>query len=149
MTSPWHVLGIARGSSLAEVKKAYARLLRQHRPDQDPVGFRRLRDAYELAVRMVESGLEWPEHDHEHEEQEEEDGRLRPQPVFCLAHKKLLPHLTTFLGEGGRKVERWYADLKVAEVWFADESAFRNINTRDELHAQESAAFVVGHTATP
>lgn len=73
MTSPWHVLGIARGSSLAEVKKAYARLLRQHRPDQDPVGFRRLRDAYELAVRMVESGLEWPEHDHEHEEQEEEE----------------------------------------------------------------------------
>lgn len=73
----------------------------------------------------------------------------QPQPVFCLAHKKLLPHLTTFLGEGGRKVERWYADLKVAEVWFADESAFRNINTRDELHAQESAAFVVGHTATP
>lgn len=60
MSSPWQVLGIAPGSSLAEVKKAYARLLRQHRPDQDPVGFRRLRDAYELAVQMAESGVAWP-----------------------------------------------------------------------------------------
>jgi molybdopterin-guanine dinucleotide biosynthesis protein A len=54
--------------------------------------------------------------------------------VFCLAKASLLPHLTQFLESGGRKVDRWYATLRVsAEVHFADEAAFRNINTLAEL----------------
>jgi len=62
----------------------------------------------------------------------------QPHPVFCLAKIALLAHLTAFLEGGGRKVDRWYASLKVAEVQFDDEAAFRNINTRDELRANES-----------
>ena len=57
----------------------------------------------------------------------------QPHPVFCLAKASLLPHLTQFLESGGRKVDRWYASLRVAEVHFADEAAFRNINTLVEL----------------
>lgn len=68
------------------------------------------------------------------------DGKRQPQPVFCLAKTALLPHLTDYLHAGGRKVEHWYRSLRVAEVGFADEHAFRNINTRDELQAQEGAA---------
>jgi molybdopterin-guanine dinucleotide biosynthesis protein A len=64
----------------------------------------------------------------------------QPHPVFCLARTALLPHLTAFLEGGGRKVDRWYCSLKVAEVLFEDEAAFRNINTRDELRANESTA---------
>lgn len=45
--SPWQILGIPYGSPRHVVKEAYARLLKQHRPDRDPVGFRRIRDAYE------------------------------------------------------------------------------------------------------
>lgn len=47
--SPWEVLGLERtaASDPEGVKRAYARLLRQHRPDRDPEGFRRIRDAYE------------------------------------------------------------------------------------------------------
>lgn len=45
--SPWQILGIPYGSPRQVVKEAYARLLKQHRPDRDPVGFRRIRDAYE------------------------------------------------------------------------------------------------------
>lgn len=56
MSLPWEVLGIPSGSSAAEIKRAYAKLLRQHRPDVDPVGFRRLRDAYESALAWAESG---------------------------------------------------------------------------------------------
>jgi molybdopterin-guanine dinucleotide biosynthesis protein A len=55
------------------------------------------------------------------------------QPVFTLARVDVLPHLTAFLSAGGRKVDAWYATLKVAEVVFEDESAFRNINTLAEL----------------
>lgn len=57
----------------------------------------------------------------------------QPQPVFTLARVNLLQHLTAFLSSGGRKVDAWYATLKVAEVGFEDEAAFRNINTLAEL----------------
>lgn len=46
----------------------------------------------------------------------------------------MLPHLNLYLQGGGRKMERWYSTLRVAEVHFADEAAIRNINTLDELH---------------
>lgn len=55
-------------------------------------------------------------------------------PVFCLARTALLPHLTQYLAAGGRKIDAWYATLKVVEVPFDDEAdAFANINTREEL----------------
>ncbi len=59
---------------------------------------------------------------------------LQAHPVFCLAKASLLPHLTLYLQEGGRKFDKWYASLAVAEVHFDDEDAFRNINTLDDLH---------------
>lgn len=58
------------------------------------------------------------------------------QPVFCLCRRDVLPHLTEFLQQGGRKIDTWYATLKVAEVHFDDEAdAFININTPQELDA--------------
>ncbi|HWT72697.1 MAG TPA: molybdenum cofactor guanylyltransferase MobA [Oxalicibacterium sp.] len=66
------------------------------------------------------------------------EGETRqPHPVFCLAKASLLPHLTHYLQEGGRKFEKWYASLKAVEVHFDDEDAFRNINTLDELRKYE------------
>ena len=59
--------------------------------------------------------------------------RPQPHPVFCLAKTSLLTHLSDYLQQGGRKVDAWFATLAVARVHFADEDAFRNINTLDEL----------------
>jgi len=60
----------------------------------------------------------------------------QPHPVFALARRGVLPHLTAFLAEGGRKIDAWYATLAVVEVRFDDVAdAFRNINTRAELDA--------------
>jgi molybdopterin-guanine dinucleotide biosynthesis protein A len=67
-----------------------------------------------------------------------EGDRRQPHPVFCLLKTSLLPHLTAFLQQGGRKFDAWYASLKVAEVHFPDEAAFRNINTLDELRKFEA-----------
>jgi molybdopterin-guanine dinucleotide biosynthesis protein A len=54
--------------------------------------------------------------------------------VFCLCRRALLPHLTDFLDNGGRKIDTWYASLTVAEVSFdAEADAFININTKQEL----------------
>ncbi len=65
--------------------------------------------------------------------------RKQPHPVFCLVKTSLLPVLSQYLLEGGRKMDGWYADLKVAEVLFEDSDAFRNINTLDELHSLDTA----------
>ena len=57
----------------------------------------------------------------------------RVQPVFCLMHRSVKPHLHTFLEKGGRKIDDWYSTLKTAEAGFDDPHAFENINTPDEL----------------
>jgi molybdopterin-guanine dinucleotide biosynthesis protein A len=58
----------------------------------------------------------------------------QPHPVFSLVRRSVLEHLAQFLSSGGRKIDAWYATLKVVEVPFDDEAdAFRNINTREEL----------------
>ncbi len=63
----------------------------------------------------------------------------QPHPVFCLTKTALEPHLRAFLESGQRKIDKWYASLKVVEVAFDDqESAFANINTLDELKSLES-----------
>ena len=55
-------------------------------------------------------------------------------PVFALMKREVRESLEAFLAQGGRKIDAWYAALKVAEVSFDDESdAFRNINTLEEL----------------
>lgn len=59
--------------------------------------------------------------------------RKQAHPVFSLMKASLLPHLSQFLQNGGRKVDAWYASLKVIEVNFKDTAAFRNINTLNEL----------------
>ena len=65
----------------------------------------------------------------------------QPHPVFSLVRVSVLPGLTEFLERGGRKIDAWYAALKVVEVPFDDEAeGFSNINTRDELKGFESAA---------
>ena len=54
--------------------------------------------------------------------------------MFSVVRCSVLGHLSAFLAGGGRKIDAWYATLKVAEVAFDDEAdAFSNINTRDEL----------------
>ena len=58
----------------------------------------------------------------------------QPHPVFALVRTAVRGNLGEFLSGGGRKVDAWYASLRVVEVPFDDEvDAFRNINTREEL----------------
>jgi len=64
----------------------------------------------------------------------------QPHPVFALVRRDVLSHLARFLEQGGRKIDAWYASLRLAEVAFDDEAdAFRNINTPEELAASAVA----------
>jgi molybdopterin molybdotransferase len=59
--------------------------------------------------------------------------RPQPHPVFCLVKASRLPLLSQYLLEGGRRMDGWHKDVKAVEVLFEDASAFRNINTPEEL----------------
>ena len=73
----------------------------------------------------------------------EEDGKVRPQPVFCLLRVNLLESLVAFTQAGGRKIDAWTGQHRCAIVPFDqpgdDPQAFFNANTLAELHALESA----------
>ncbi|MGE5523347.1 MAG: molybdenum cofactor guanylyltransferase MobA [Rhodospirillaceae bacterium] len=65
----------------------------------------------------------------------------QPHPVFALCRRTVLPGLTQFLENGGRKIDAWYAALRIVEVSFDDQAeAFSNINTADELARYERGA---------
>lgn len=49
----WSVLGIAPGSDKKTIKIAYAKLLKIHRPEEDPQGFQTLHTAYKNALKWV------------------------------------------------------------------------------------------------
>jgi molybdopterin-guanine dinucleotide biosynthesis protein A len=63
----------------------------------------------------------------------------QPHPVFCLCRRDVSGHLSAYLSAGGRKIDAWYATLKIAEISFDDQAeAFSNINTREELRSFET-----------
>ncbi len=63
----------------------------------------------------------------------------RDHPVFCLLRVALLPRLQAYLEDGGRKLGAWHATLNSTRVCFADDEAFRNINSLADLrHFEES-----------
>ncbi|HNV78077.1 MAG TPA: J domain-containing protein [Thermomonas sp.] len=67
--SPFNILGLDRKADLAQVKRAYAKLLRTHRPDEDPTGFQRVHEAYQACLEQ----LRWREQGWE-DEDEDDDG---------------------------------------------------------------------------
>jgi len=70
------------------------------------------------------------------------DGGLREHPLCALLACALADDLQDYLDQGGRKVRAWYARHNSVEAKFADERAFYNINSLQELlqaqHADES-----------
>lgn len=48
--SHWQLLELTPGADERSIKRAYARLLKVHRPDEDPAAFQRLREAYEASL---------------------------------------------------------------------------------------------------
>ncbi|ELY4720546.1 DnaJ domain-containing protein [Cronobacter sp. 153480017-3] len=51
------ILGLEPGADERAIKRAYARLLKECRPDDDPQGFQQLRDAYETALEEARRGV--------------------------------------------------------------------------------------------
>lgn len=66
--------------------------------------------------------------------------RRHRHPVCMLVKTSLLPHLTAWLDNGGRKMDDWLRSLPSAEAVFDDEDAFENVNTIAQLGQLERSA---------
>ena len=55
-------------------------------------------------------------------------------PVLCILSAHLKNNLADYLGKGGRKMDAWFSMQREVEAHFADEAAFANINTLEELN---------------
>ncbi|HUG97607.1 MAG TPA: molybdenum cofactor guanylyltransferase MobA [Gammaproteobacteria bacterium] len=62
----------------------------------------------------------------------------RLQPVFALVRRELGDSLAAYLGGGERKIDRWFAQHRLARVDFSDRpETFVNVNDPDERAALE------------
>jgi molybdenum cofactor guanylyltransferase len=63
----------------------------------------------------------------------------RLQPVFALVKRELADSLAAYLGGGDRKIDRWFAQHRLAQVDFSDRPEnFVNVNDPDERAALET-----------
>lgn len=51
----WEILEISRDSDLKAIKRAYAKLLKIHNPEDDAEGYQRLREAYDKAIKYAKN----------------------------------------------------------------------------------------------
>jgi molybdenum cofactor guanylyltransferase len=62
----------------------------------------------------------------------------RLQPVFALVKRELADSLAAYLAGGDRKIDRWFAQHRLAQVDFSDRPEnFVNVNDPDERAALE------------
>lgn len=53
----WEILGLTPGAESREIKRRFAQLVKVHRPEDDPLVYQRLRDAYEQALSYEEGQI--------------------------------------------------------------------------------------------
>lgn len=71
----WDTLGVDPDSDRDTLRRAYARKLKQTHPEDDPEGFKTLREAYEMALQWVDDAARWRD-----DEESEPDAAEAPAP---------------------------------------------------------------------
>ncbi|SHK78387.1 hypothetical protein SAMN02745163_04452, partial [Clostridium cavendishii DSM 21758] len=49
----WDILDLEPTTKTSDIKKAYAKKLKIHHPEDDPEGYQRLREAYDTAIKYA------------------------------------------------------------------------------------------------
>lgn len=79
--SPFKTLGLDKAADIATIKRAYAKLLRTHRPDEDAAAFQRVHEAYEACLEQAR----WREQGwHDDEDDDEIDASDVAEPAQAI-----------------------------------------------------------------
>lgn len=73
----WEILGLDASADQKAIKLAYARKLKQTRPDDDPEGFKELHDAYKQALSWYEHQQRYGSYEDEEEWEDEDQATIR------------------------------------------------------------------------
>lgn len=49
----WDILGISATDNITDIKRAYSKKLKIHHPEDDPIGYQNLREAYDKAIKYA------------------------------------------------------------------------------------------------
>jgi hypothetical protein len=139
MIDPWQLLILdANTATEKDVKAAYARMLKQHRPDTDPEGFRRVREAYELALGEIRErdarGEPPPGYAQEAHEDRKTDPAAAADPIMASVSFTLPDTVQSSFSE----VERAAASGNVEQL----EAALQEFEEQCESAQVDSAARV-------
>jgi len=106
---PYAVLGLTRQASMLDIKKAYFSLVRQHPPERDPDGFRRIRSAYEaLRTPTARADTDWQ--------------LVQPPPQFVMPRRLTQPDLSF------HQEDQWLEARRVSDLQkFDGQADFRPI----------------------
>ncbi|MUG46196.1 J domain-containing protein [Paenibacillus woosongensis] len=88
--SIWEILGVEQTYDTSVIRRAYAKLLKIHHPEDDPEGYQRLREAYDRAMKLAKQHqqeqvlYEEDEDDERAEEELEQDAGFSSleRPIF-------------------------------------------------------------------
>ncbi|SDW26042.1 hypothetical protein SAMN05444064_102186 [Pseudomonas syringae] len=124
----WGVLQLQDDADERSIKRQYARLLKTTRPDDDPVAFQRLRDAYEQALERARNRVEYDREGNETWSFAGQESTALDTPAL-----RVQPHDQALSGfDGTDALVRPAIELN----WY--EQASRT--TPDNLHAQHQLA---------
>lgn len=110
--SCWAILGLEADADLRSIKRQYATLLKVHRPDEDPSGFQRLREAYEQA-------MEWSRRESSMPSFSQREPVVETQPLEPSLEPPLsfeLEHLEVERTHGARRAAQLLEDVTVEQL---------------------------------
>lgn len=119
--SIWRVLEIDATTDIAVIKKAYAKKLKQHHPEDDPEGYQQLREAYDAAIKQAgkQANRERSEAASNVEDLSDTDERsaipVQPvQPVYLQDHLPLQskPDVQEQIGQFIDQASAIYSDIR-------------------------------------
>ncbi|WP_283190732.1 J domain-containing protein [Pseudomonas sp. PMCC200344] len=105
----WAILGLEADADSRSIKRQYATLLKVHRPDEDPIGFQRLREAYEQAMEWSRREPGIPSFS----QREPTVERQSPAPSFDAGLSFELEHLRLEQHAGAQRAEQLLEDVTV------------------------------------